>query len=216
MDTFSACLALGPLAVYLLLLGVINLARRPLVVSGTRETLSLGLALMGLAVVGPMQLFLPQEAATRFGQFVWLLLLGFYLLFLTLAVMLSRPRIVVYNVSVERLQAVLDETARRLDAQATWAGKALSMPSAHVHLQLDSFSPLANVSLVATSDDQSIGGWRRLAAALRANLRDVPSASQSQGFWLVTWGFAVLAALALWAAEDPQAIARGLDRLLNQ
>ncbi len=216
MDTFSACLALGPLAVYLLLLGVINLARRPLVVSGTRETLSLGLALMGLAVVGPMQLFLPQEAATRFGQFVWLLLLGFYLLFLTLAVMLSRPRIVVYNVSVERLQAVLDETARRLDAQATWAGKALSMPSAHVHLQLDSFSPLANVSLVATSDDQSIGGWRRLAAALRANVRDVPAAGQSQGFWLVTWGFAVLAALALWAAEDPQAIARGLDRLLNQ
>ena len=45
MDTFSACLAFGPLAIYLLLLGMINLQRRPLVISGTRETLSLGLAL---------------------------------------------------------------------------------------------------------------------------------------------------------------------------
>ena len=33
MDTFSACVAFGPLAIYLLLLALINLSRRPLVVS---------------------------------------------------------------------------------------------------------------------------------------------------------------------------------------
>ena len=213
MDTFSACLALGPLAIYLLFLGA--LSRRPLVVSGTRETLSLGLALSGLAIVGPMQLFMPQEAATRFGPYVWMLLLCFYVLCLTLAIMLSRPRLVVYNISLTQLQPVLEETARRLDAQSTWAGKSLSMPSARVHLHLEDFSPLANVSLVATGDDQSIGNWRRLAAALRNQLADVPLATQPHGFWLTVWGLAILAALAFWVAEDPQIIARGLDRLLN-
>lgn len=215
MDTFSACVALGPLAIYLLFLGAINLSRRPLVVSGTRETLSLGLALAGLAIVGPMQLFMPQEAATRFGPYVWGLLVCFYVLCLTLVIMLSRPRLVVYNISLAELQPILEETARRLDAQSTWAGKSLSMPSARVHLQLEDFSPLANVSLVASGDDQSIGGWRRLAAALRVKLRDVPLATQPHGFWLTVWGLAILAALAYWVAEDPQTIARGLDRLLN-
>ncbi len=215
MDTFSACLALGPLAIYLLFLGVINLRRKPLVVSGTRETLSLGLALSGLAIVGPMQLFMPQEAATRFGPYVWMLLVCFYVLCLTLAIMLSRPRLVVYNISLTQLQPVLEETARRLDAQSTWAGKSLSMPSARVHLQLEDFSPLANVSLMATGDDQSIGNWRRLAAALRGRLAEVPLATQPHGFWLTVWGLAILAALAFWVAEDPQTVARGLDRLLN-
>lgn len=215
MDTFSACIAFGPLAIYLLTLGAINLARRPLVASGTRESLSLGLALMGLAVVGPMQLFMPQEAATRFGVFVWMLLVGFYVLCLTLAIMLSRPRIVVYNVSRDQLRSVLDETARRLDPDAIWAGKALSMPLARVHLQLQEFSPLSNVSLVATSDDQSVGAWRRLETALRAGLRDAPVASQQRGIWLVVWGLIILSALAVWVAENPHMIARGLDRLLN-
>ena len=215
MDTFSACLAFGPLAIYMLLLGTINLARRPLVVRGTRETLALGLALLGLAVVGPMQLFMPQEAATRFGNLVWLLLLGFYLLCLTLAVLLSRPRLVIYNVEPDALRSALDETARRIDPDATWAGKALSMPLARVHLHVESFSPLANASLVASSDDQSLGGWRRLETALRAKLRHVPSAAQPRGVWLLVWGLVILVALGVWVVEDPQTIARGMDRLLN-
>src|SRR4051812_41221672 len=115
MDTFSACVALGPIAIYLLLLGAINLARRPLVVNGTRETLSLGLALLGLVVVGPMQLFMPQAAANQFGQLVWAPLATLYLLGMMLTLMLSRPRLVIYNASREQTQAVLAETARRLD-----------------------------------------------------------------------------------------------------
>ena len=61
MDTFSACVAFGPLGIYLLLLGRINVSRRPLLLSGTRETLALGLALFGLVTVGPMQLFMPRR-----------------------------------------------------------------------------------------------------------------------------------------------------------
>jgi len=215
MDTFSACVAFGPIAVYLLLLGAINLGRRPLVVTGTRETLSVGLALMGLAVVGPMQLFMPQQAANHFGPLVWLLLGSFYLLCLTLVLLLSRPRLVIYNITLEDLHATLGESARRIDSQAVWAGNALSMPGARVHLQVVHFAPLANISLVATSDDQSYGNWRRLEYTLRSALRNTPAAGPSHGFWLAVWSLVIMAVLAFWIADDPQTIARGIERMLR-
>ena len=117
-----------------------------------------------------MQLFMPQEAATRFGQLVWLLLLGFYVLCLTLIIMLSRPRLVVYNISPEELRPILDAAARRIDPEAVWAGKTVEPAAVRVHLHVESFPPLGNVALLATSDDQSASGWRRLEAALRETL----------------------------------------------
>ena len=215
MDTFSACVAFGPLAIYLLLLGVINVSRRPLIVSGTRETLALGLALFGLVTVGPMQLFMPQEAAARFGQYVWLLLVAFYGLSLALLVILNRPRLIIYNITLEQLQPILDETVHRLDPDATSAGHGVSMPLARVHFQVENFLPLANVSLVATSDDQSFGGWRRLEQGLRARLHQTSVAAQPQGFWLALCGLATLLALAFWVVDDPQNLAQGLGRLMR-
>lgn len=215
MDSFSACEAFGPLAIYLLLLSAINLSGRALVVRGTRETVALGLALAGLVSIGPMQLFMPQEAAGRFGGYVWLLLVSFYALCLSLVIILSRPRVVIYNIRLEALRGVLQDTARGLDSDATWAGHSLSMPLARVHLQIESFEPLGNVSLVATSDDQSIAGWRRLEAALADKLRETPVAGQPHGLWMALIAVAILAALTFWVADDPQAVAQGLCRMLN-
>jgi hypothetical protein len=215
MDTFSACLAFGPLAIYLSLLGLVNLSHRALVISGTRESLSLGLALMGLAIVGPMQLFMPQEAAARFGQYVWLLLLGFYVLCLTLIIMLSRPRLIVYNVAAEDLRLALDAAARRVDPDAVWIGRTLSLPLARVHLHVENFPPLGNVALLSTSEDQSIAGWRRLETALRESLGETSTAIQPHGFWMLLCGVLMLAALTFWVVDDPQTIAQGLERMLR-
>jgi hypothetical protein len=215
MDTFSACLAFGPLAIYLLFVGAINLGRRPLVISGTRETLSLGLALVGLAIVGPMRLFMPEHAATRFGQVVWLLLLGFYVLMLILIVMLSRPRLVVYNVAATELRLALDAAARRIDAETVWAGKNLSLPLVRVHLHVESFPPLGNVALLSTGDEQSPTGWKRLEASLRESLRLAPGVGGPHGFWMVLCGAMMLTALGYWIADDPQTIAQGFQRMLQ-
>ncbi|REK08271.1 MAG: hypothetical protein DWQ37_20735 [Planctomycetota bacterium] len=215
MDTFSACLAFGPLAIYLSLLGIVNLSHRPLLISGTRESLSLGLALMGLAIVGPMQLFMPQEAAARFGQYVWLLLFGFYVLCLTLIIMLSRPRLIVYNISPDELKVALDAAARRIDADAVWVGRTLSLPLARVHLHVENFPPLGNVALLATTDDQSVAGWKRLEASLRESLAETSVTVQPHGFWMLLCGMLMLAALAFWVVDDPQTIAQGLERLLR-
>ena len=65
MDSFRLCLALGPLAIYLLLLGAINLSRRPFLVTGARDLAALGVAVAGLVVVGPIELLLPEDANAR-------------------------------------------------------------------------------------------------------------------------------------------------------
>jgi hypothetical protein len=35
------------------------------------------------------------------------------------------------------------------------------------------------------------------------------------GFWLALFGLAILAALAFWVAQNPQAIAHGFQRMLH-
>jgi hypothetical protein len=215
LDTFSACLAFGPLGIYLLVVGLVNLGRRPVVVTGTRETLALGLAVAGLVIIGPMQLFMPQDAAARFGWIVWVLLLVFYALCLTLAIMLSRPRLVVYNISLDVLRPILNETAQRLDHDTTASGAAVSMPQMRVQLQLEHYPPLHNTSLVATSGAQSVGGWRQLETALRRALGNVPATPGTRGLLLLLAGTAILTALGLVISENPQALVRGLNRLLH-
>lgn len=215
MDPFSACVALGPLAIYLFILGTINLASRPVIVTGAREIVAFGLAAAGLVIVGPMQLFMPEAAAAQLGPIVWALLISFYVLCLTLTLIVMRPRLVVYNVTVDQLRPVLAEVAARIDHDSTWAGRALSMPQLRIHLVIESFAPLHNVSLVATSHGQSATGWRRFEGALRAALRETPVAGRTHGFWLAVCGLMVLLVLALRIADDPQTIARGIDRMLN-
>jgi hypothetical protein len=185
------------------------------VINGTRETLSLGLALAGLMIVGPMQLFMPQEAAVRFGQLIWLLLIGFYALSVTLLILLSRPRLIVYNISPEELRLALDAAARRVDPDAAWTSTALSLPTSRVHLHIESFAPLGNIALLATGDDQSLAGWRRLEFALRDTLRETIVTPGAYGLWMFIVGAMMLAGLTFWVVDDPQTIAQGLQRMLS-
>src|SRR5688572_189670 len=96
-DPLHACVALGPLATYLLVLGAINLSRRPLLTTGGRDAAALALALAGLAAAGPMELFMPERAAVYIGGWVWVLLLTVYFLAVVLLILSMRPRLIVYN-----------------------------------------------------------------------------------------------------------------------
>ena len=142
MQPFFFCLAVGPLAIYLMMLGIIDLARRPVVVSGARESAALALAVSGFVVVGPMQLFMPQVAAARFGPLVWLVLLGLYALGVLLWILLSKPRLVIYNIDAEQMRAVLSDVARRFDHEASWAGDCLLLPTLGVQLTIEDYPSL--------------------------------------------------------------------------
>ena len=161
---------------------MVNLRRRPFLTSGGSDLAALGLALSGLAFIGPLDLLRPEPATAEFGNFIWLVLLAFYWFWLVLIVLLARPRLVVYNTSIEELHPVLAEAASRLDSDARWAGNSLTLPQLGVQLHLESFDLMRNVSLVSSGGQQSLDGWRRLARELKPTLRRVRVKPNPRGF----------------------------------
>lgn len=219
MELFHQCLALGPVAVYLILLGIINLSRRPFLVSGTRDAAVLGLALSGLAMVGPMALLFPETTATHFGpngpKFVWAMLVVLYGLGLVLVLLVLRPRLVIYNISVDQLRPILADLVDRLDPEARWAGDSLGLPALGVQLHLDSTPWMRNVSLVSAGPNQDYQGWIRLEAALATALNHAEVARNPRGVTLLSIGVFMAGALAWTIARDPQSIAHTLFDLLH-
>jgi len=214
-DAFHACVALGPAAVYFLLMGVINLSRRPFLVTGTRDAAALGLALAGFLIVGPIELFFPNALAMRFEPFVWLLLLAFYAMCLVLVLLLLRPRLIIYNISVDQLRPILAELVDQLDTDARWAGDSLVLPSLGVQLHMENLALLRNVSLVAIGSNQNYLGWRRLEAALRTALSRIEVARHPRGATLVVLGLLIIGWLIAAIARDPQAVAQTLLDVLQ-
>ena len=144
MNPLYFAIIAAPIGVYLFIIGLVNLKRRPFVTTGSRDAAAIGIAISGLMIAGPMELFFPESAAGRFGPYVWVLLLAFYGLCVSLIVLLMRPRIVVYNLSPQSLRPLLGDVAIRLDPKARWSGDSLWLPTLDVQLNLEGSSWLSN------------------------------------------------------------------------
>ncbi|MCC7085276.1 MAG: hypothetical protein IT427_09745 [Pirellulales bacterium] len=216
MDAVSLTIALAPLALYLLLLGALNLGRRPRVVSGGVDATWLAAGLAGLLIVGPMNLFLPADAADRFGPFVWLLAVAFYALCTVFYVLVARPRLVVFNMPLESLRVALAEVSMKLDEGAKIVGDAVQLPSLEVQLHLDGVTAMRSATLMATGERQSHAGWRRLHHALKTALRNFEVTPNPRGFSFVAVGLALLGWPLLQLARLPtDTIAQRLSDLLR-
>jgi len=206
---------MAPLAVYLLVLAAFNFSRRPVVVSGTRDLAALGLAIVGLLLVGPIELLLPQLPSEITG-YVWLILLLIYALTLTLGVLLLPPRIVVYNASLDQIRRVLSEVVNDLDSESRWAGGSAALPKLRVEFFLDDHPTVRNVSLVATSSPQSFAGWRMLEKALRTQLREtVESAPNACGLVSLIAAAAMAARLGWLAYYQSHDITQGFHEMMR-
>ena len=210
MDPFRLCLALGPVAMYLLLLGAINLSRRPVLVSGVRDAATLALAISGLVIAGPIELFFPYQAAAHFGGYVWLLLLALYAMCVVLVLLLLRPRLIIYNISVDKLRPVLADVVERLDTDARWAGDSMVLPQLGVQLYVDNFAALRSVSLISAGGNQSPAGWRRLELALNSSLAREDVSRNPRGMSLISAGVLIIVGLVMIVSRNPQAAAQSL------
>lgn len=215
MDGFRLCLALAPLTVYLLALAWINLSGRPFVVSGPRDLAALGVGVSGMVLVGPVELLLPEQAIYAYRGYVWLLLLVMYSLCVSLAALLARPRLTIYNFTAERLRPVLAAALDELDSDARWAGASLALPKLHVEFFIESSPGLKNVSLVATAEEQSFAGWRRLDQALAGRLRSAESPPNAWGLVLALGGFALATCVGWQVLVHPQAVTAGFRQMLR-
>lgn len=217
MDDLHLSIALGPLAVYFMLLGAINLGRRPFLTTGARDAAVLGIGIAGLVIVGPMELFMPETAAAHFGgMWVWLILIGLYALLLTLQVLLIRPRLIIYNATFEELRPVLAEVVAELDSKSRWAGESLVMPQLGVQLTVEPHAVWKLVQLTSAGAEQSYLGWRKLEAELTATLRRSKGTRNFSGLSLLSIGAMLVGFITYVLLRDPAKIALAWQSMLRQ
>jgi hypothetical protein len=215
MDTLHLMIALGPAAVYCLLVGALNLRLRPFVTNGVRDTLALAVAVSGFAVAGPMELFFPEAAAASFGVWIWPMLLMFYVLLVTLVILLLRPRIVVYNATAEQLRPALADIMPRLDPEARFVGDTLFLPKLGVQLHVEAFPGLKNVQLKAVGIQQSFEGWETLEGELRRSVRTVPGTLNHFGALFLMIGLALTAWISFSAVFHRERISHSFYSMLR-
>jgi len=213
MDPLHFCIAIVPLAVYLLMIGYLNFGGRPFVTTGTRDAAALGIGLAGLVAAGPMILFFPESAASHFGNWVWVMLLCFYGLFVSMFVLMMRPRIVIYNITSEQLRPFLTSIAIELDPKSRWAGNSLLIPNRNVHLHMEPTNWLKNVQLTSGGNQQSFDGWRALESELSKRLKDYASGPNLIAFPLLITALGLAIATASWMLLDMQGVAAAWEEL---
>jgi hypothetical protein len=214
LDPLRLAIVVGPLAVYLLAMGIINLKSRPFVTTGARDIAAVAIGITGLMIIGPMELFFPDMAAIRFGPWVWLVMIAVYGLCVSLAVLLMRPRIVIYNSTIEQFRPILASTVAEMDSKARWTGDSLLIPSLNVHLNLEGSSWLRNVQLVSVGHRQDYEGWRKLERILREAMRPVRTFPSFLGMLFAT--VALGSALGTWfyLANHRAAVVTELTQML--
>jgi hypothetical protein len=167
-------------------------------------------------VAGPMELFLPESAAVRMGFWVWPTCIAFYILCLSLTVLLMRPRIVIYNVTFEQLRPSLADIVLRLDSESRWAGDSLVMPNLGVQLTVESQGMMKNVQLAAAGTEQSFQGWRLLESELSTVLRSAKGTRNPYGMSLIMFGLLIAASVIWWLSNDPQGVNQALNDMLRK
>jgi hypothetical protein len=214
-DPFRLILAIGPVAVYLIFLGMINLARRPLLISGGRDIAALALAVSGMLIAGPFDLFVPQASVAQYGPKVWVMILAFYGLCVALGILMLRPRLVIYNISADKLHPILAEAVAGLDADARWAGDSLVLPNLEIQLFIDSFRSMRNVSLKSAGGNQALHGWRKLEQELAQRLGRETVSRNPYGLGFFFAGSLILGILTAVVYRDPHATTQAIADLAD-
>ncbi|MBX7165994.1 MAG: hypothetical protein K1X74_06560 [Pirellulales bacterium] len=215
MDPLRLALAFGPLAVYLIAVGLLNLSRKPWVVSGGRESCALAIALAGMLTVGPIELFLPRAAATVYGAKAWAMIAGLYFLGATLLILLQRPRLTIYNCPTAIVRQAVGDVTRQLDGCATTVGDTYVLPNRQVQFHLDSVPVVRNTSLVSIGEHQSLDGWKALEARLADVLTPRSVTPNVSGTALVAVGVAILVLIGQRWVDGAVEIAKLIEQMLH-
>lgn len=204
MPSIPLWLSTLPLGLYLTVLGIVHLRRRPMAVSGAVDAVCLtaGLSgclaagLSGLVSGGPLAFLQPAVGASRWS---WAVMAAVAILVLALAILISRPRLVVYNATIEQLRPAVAEVVLVLDPSARWAGETVAMPSRGLQVHIDGGSPMRNVTLVSLGQRPSPEGWGEFTRRLRASIARLRVSSSPWGGVFLAAGI-VAFCCAAWSA----------------
>ncbi len=216
IEPFAILLALLPLIGYLAVLGVIRVTGQTLVTTGGRDFAALGVAIAGFVAVGPAELFFPNAAATVFGPIVWLALISFYGLLVTLIVLTSKPKLVVIGRMPNELYEPLLNAARKLDpeAQGNESSLQVELVSLGIHLRLDGQRGIDHAQIVSFESGVSIRFWNQLLGHLRQEVLQLPAPHSRRGYATLL-AAAGLCGVILWQGlGNPDQVVEGFREWL--
>lgn len=215
MDPLHFCIAIVPIAAYLLLIGWINLSPRPFVTTGARDLAALAIAISGFMIVGPMELFLPETIASLVGGWVWLPMLILYALAVTLIVLLARPRLVIYNISPDQLRPILKQVIADCDDSARWAGDCVVSPGLGIQMALEPHPGIRHLTITSVGSEQDLGGWATLRKRLQSALIDNTQPANAQGFSFTLLAAIMAAAVVYSLFSGRQEIAQAFQEMMR-
>ncbi len=190
-----------PLGCYLTLLGIVHLRRRPLAVSGAVDAACLAAGLSGCVAAGLSGFVVAEGPSWSWDAMGsgWAVMGAVAVLLLALAILVSRPRLVVYNATVEQLRPAVAEVVLAVDPSARWAGETVAMPSFGLQVHIDGGSTMRNVTLVALGKRPSPEGWSEFTRRVRGSIGLLRvSSSPWSGLFLL--GGIVVLGVAAWSA----------------
>lgn len=212
MEALQLGAAVLPLAAYLVLLGILNSGRRPVLMTGSWDSAALAFGLSGM-LFGLLARFVPFD---RYPAYVWAPAAAFVVSGTVTLILLQRRRLIIYNLKASRFAELLPRLIEDVDSKATLVGSHLVLPSLGLELQVDRFSALRNISIVEVGGQTDGDGWKTLTDHLARRLGEVESAPGNLGQVLVAMGCLLLVALPAWLVlQDPHGVTQALLRILQ-
>ena len=175
----------------------------------------LGLAMLGVVLVGPGQLFFPIAAFNLLGPAVWILMTLLYFFIVLFVILNSRPRLVVYGLAPDLLSQYVKQSLDCIEVESTWMGLTFTAPE----LAIDgTIEPAGNGQLsqiIAARSSQDVLGWMKLERVLAKQLKTIEIAPRSAGGLWLAIGLGVLLVLGIQIFGNPTAVADGMRDLLR-
>ncbi|MFO1066412.1 MAG: hypothetical protein U0892_21345 [Pirellulales bacterium] len=199
MNGLHFAIAAVPLAMYLLLMGSVHLRAKPLVTTGWRDMAALGIAVLGLVAIGPMQLFFPTYAGARFPGLVWIALIVLYGLCLLLIILNCRPKLIVYGIAESDFYLSTLNAAKRVDPSSHWEGQILNLPGLGMQLVEESTGSRTTFQITGVGGLQSIQTWMAFEQAVVEECRCVSGVRHPGWAGVLVGGGSVLAVISLAA-----------------
>lgn len=218
-DSLRIAIALLPLGIYFLIVATLLRRKRPTLLNAAQETMMLGMGCVGLAVIGPMELFFPNAAYSVLGEWTWAFLLGLYFFVVLFIALNRRPYWTIYGMNSDSLQSLVSRTLHEEGLGYEWLNRVLSCPELGLVAMVEPATRGDHVVHLSPSGaKQDILGWHRLERKVLQTLAATPSVAATSGPGSNAWmaiGTAILLVVASLIVADMQRLHDTVSWMLN-
>lgn len=208
MNSFVLVVAGLPLAGYFLLLSLVRLSGRVVVTTGGRDTAAVLLAISGLVMIGPLELFFPTATASKLGVWIWLPLAMLYGLIVIWVALASRPRLVVYGREPQQVFGALVRACRTLDASVEVNEPMLQvkMPQLSAHVRIDAVRHHDCFTIESFESNLPLAFWDRLLRAVRLECGATSPPSRRRGWLWLALAIGLMVVITSQASRDTESL----------